>query len=175
MLFRSAWSHLLPDSTEGRPVTRNGYAAAYEASSARLFVFGGMTPHRRATSELWVLDHADGESGAPRWHALSCAGDAPALVTPASAYDSTRDSWMFFGGTDAAGTARRALWRVDGVMRDPRSCRWSHVPFTEPWPLARSAGMAAGRRGGTEFLIFGGNVEMFSVRDAWVFTDSVRR
>jgi len=161
------WARVLPDSTNGQPVTRNAFAAAYDTGTARLLVYGGHTP-QAAVSELWILENANGASGAPRWHALGCAGDAPPLTAAAHAYDAQRDSWFFFGGTDGTGIPGRQLWRLDGVIRNPRSCQWTRLALSEPWPNARSSGSATIIAGGA-FLTFGGSVDRFSVSDTWVF------
>jgi hypothetical protein len=170
-----SWARLYPDSSEGQPVTRNGYTSVYDTATARLFVYGGSTPQHSAVRELWILDHADGASGPSRWHLLTCAGDAPPLHTPSSAYDTATDTWTFHGGSDVAGDIHRELWRLEGVMRNPRACRWIKPSFTEPWPLPRSSGSAATLLGEGGFLIFGGYVAQFSLADTWVFTDSTRR
>ncbi len=170
-----AWTRLLPDSTEGQPVTRTAYAATYDTNSARLFVFGGVSQLRSATSELWVLEHADGASGAPRWRALRCAGDPPWLAGSASSYDTARDVWTFFGGSDESSTPRRDFWRLDGLIRNTRTCHWTRVRPTEPWPIARTAASAVTLVGTSGFLLFGGQVEQFSVGDVWIFSDSIRR
>ena len=170
-----AWAHIFPDSSEGQPIQRAGYASLYDANAARLLVYGGISPPRGATSELWVLEHADGKSGAPRWRSLHCAGDAPSLSGAANAYDDVRDTWTFFGGQDEAGSPRRDLWRLDGLIRDSPSCAWSHVPTAEPWPLPRISAAAVIVRATGAFALFGGNVEQFSVSDLWVFADSARR
>ncbi len=174
-LASGAWERILPDSSEGQPIQRAGYATVYDAAAARLFVYGGISPPRGATSELWVLEHADGKSGAPRWRSLHCAGDAPSLSGAANAYDDARDTWTFFGGQDDAGIPRRDLWRLDGLIRNSPSCAWSHVPTAEPWPLPRTSAAAVSVRARGAFALFGGNVEQFSVSDLWVFADSARR
>jgi hypothetical protein len=169
------WTQLQPDSARGHPAGRAGYAAVYDAAETRLFVFGGNSPQNRATSDLWVLDHADGDSGTPSWRALTCAGEAPPIVSPANAYDVARDSWVFFGGADNAGVSRRNLWQLAGLMRDSRSCHWTNVAFTEPWPLPRSAGSAVSLPVGHAFVIHGGIVDRFTVGDVWVFNETVPR
>jgi hypothetical protein len=170
-----AWSRVLTDSSEGQPVMRTGYAAIYDTATTRLFVFGGVSQQRQATTELWVLDHADGESGAPRWRPLRCAGDPPWLAGSANAYDSARDRWSFFGGGDEASTPRHDLWRLDGLVHNTRACRWSRAQSSEPWPLARVAASAVTLPGGGGFLLFGGQVEQFSVADSWVLGGVSRR
>ena len=169
------WSQLLPDSVGGHPAGRGGYAAVYDPLEARLFVFGGNSPQNRATSDLWALDHADGESGRPSWRPLACAGEAPQITSTANAYDAARDSWTLFGGADNAGVSRRDLWQIAGLMRESRSCRWVHVAFTEPWPLPRNAGSAVSLPVGHGFIIHGGYVDRFSVSDVWAFNETVRR
>ena len=174
-LSTGAWTRLRPDSSEGQPVIRSGHSSVYDSAAARLYVYGGNSAQSRATSDLWVLEHADGASGAPRWHQLNCVGDAPPLVGAASAYDAVRDSWMFVGGSDDQGVTRRELWRVDGLMRSAHSCRWTQIAFSEPWPLPRSAAAGVMLRGGNAFVIFGGHVENFSLRDAWAYAVGARR
>ncbi|MBI5601003.1 MAG: hypothetical protein HY944_05515 [Gemmatimonadetes bacterium] len=170
-----SWSQLLPDTVGRHPAGRFGYAATYNEAKGQLFIFGGSSPQHRATSDLWVLDHADGDSGTPSWRPVNCIGEAPQLSSPAAAFDIASDLWTFFGGSDDAGTSRRDLWQLAGLLRDARSCQWSRVAFTEPWPIPRGASSAVSLPVGHAFFIHGGHVDRFTVGDVWTFNETVPR
>ena len=173
-LASGGWSLLAPDSSAGLPLRRDAYTAAYDTAAARLYVFGGRAS-AVATGELWALDHASGSRAAPAWHPVSCAGDHPVLIQPASALDFQSDSWTFFGGVDANGQYTRAVWRVRGLLRDVGHCRWEQLRLAEPSPAARIGASAALLPGSRGMVIFGGDFRNTPLADAWVLKPTERR
>jgi DNA-binding SARP family transcriptional activator len=166
-LASGMWTQLAPDSSAGIPQRRDAYAATYDTSSGRMFVFGGRAS-ALATDELWALDHADGESGAPAWHPIHCTGDAPVIVDPAGTFDVSTDSWTLFGGMDANGQVTRSVWRVYGLAKDIPHCRWELLVVAEPTPAARSGASAGLLRGSRSMVVFGGEFKGTPLADAWV-------
>ena len=173
-LASGGWSLLAPDSSAGLPLRRDAYTAAYDTAAARLYVFGGRAS-AVATGELWALDHASGSGAAPAWHPVSCAGDHPVLIQPASALDFQSDSWTFFGGVDANGQYTRSVWRVRGLLRDVGHCRWEQLRLAEPSPAARIGASAALLPGSRGMVIFGGDFRNTPLADAWVLKPTERR
>ncbi len=172
-LASGSWLQLAPDSSAGLPLARDGYTAAYDTATARLFIFGGRAS-AVVTGELWALDRATGGGATPAWHPVSCAGEHPVLIAPASALDVQSDIWTFFGGRDAGGQTTRSVWRLHGLLRDLGHCRWEQVPVADPSPAARvgaSAALLAGSRG---MVVFGGEFQNTALADAWVLKPGAR-
>jgi DNA-binding SARP family transcriptional activator len=166
-LASGTWSLLAPDSSAGVPLQRDAYTAAYDTAAGRLYIFGGRASGI-TTGELWALDHASGGAAAAAWRPITCAGEHPVLMAPASALDSQSDSWTFFGGADANARIVRSVWRLHGLLRDVGHCRWEQLVLAEPSPAPRvgaSAALLAGSRG---MVIFGGDFRNTPLADAWV-------
>ena len=166
-LASGTWTLLVPDSSAGVPVARDNYAAAYDTTAARLFIFGGRAAGV-PTGELWALDHASGTGGIPAWRPLSCAGESPVLIHPASAFDVASDTWTFFGGIDASGQVTRSVWRIHGLQRDLQHCRWEQLPIADPSPAARASATAALLPRSRGIVVFGGDFVNTPLTDAWV-------
>ena len=173
-LASGGWSRLAPDSSAGLPLRRDAYTAAYDTTAARLYVFGGRSS-AVATGELWALDRASGSTASPAWHPVSCAGDHPVLIQPASALDFQSDIWTFFGGMDTNGQYTRSVWRVRGLLRDVGHCRWEQLRLAEPSPAARVGASAALLPGSRGMVIFGGDFRNTPLADAWVLKPTARR
>ena len=127
------------------------------------------------TGEIWALDGASGTGAAAAWHPVRCAGKYPALMSPASALDFQSDDWTFFGGVDVARQYSRTVWRVHGLLRDARHCRWEQVPFPDPSPAARAGASAARLPDSQGIVIFGGDFSYTALADAWVLRPAVKR
>ncbi len=173
-LASGTWSQLVPDTSAGVPVHRDSYRAAYDTAAGRLYVFGGRAG-TNVTGELWALDHASGDDAAPAWRPISCAGDPPVRMHPAAALDVEADSWTFFGGTDANHQFTRSVWRLYGLLRDVRNCRWHQMLLAEPSPAARAGASAALLPGSRGMVIFGGDFTNTALADAWVLKPTPRR
>lgn len=166
-LTSGTWSVLVPDTSAGLPVHRDGYVAAYDTSAARLYVFGGRAD-AVPTAELWALEHAAGGQQTPVWHQISCAGDHPPRLQPASAIDHKLDTWTFFGGEDSNAEYTGSVWRLTGLLRDTDNCRWEQMVVAQPSPAARVGASAAVLPGSRGIVIYGGDFQNNAFADAWI-------
>ena len=173
-LSTGSWTMLRPDSSAGIPKARDNYAAAFDSTAGRLFVFGGRAA-ALPTDELWALEHANGIGGIPAWHPVHCSGEAPVNSGAASVFDAAADEWTLFGGSNAAGQVMRTVWRVRGLGRDVPHCRWEQVAVVEPTPAARSGASAALLPSARGILVFGGEFGNTPLSDAWVLRAATRR
>ena len=173
-LVSGTWSMLRPDTSAGVPVRRDGYVAAYDTAAARLYVYGGRA-EAVPTGELWALDNAHGDGGTPTWHPISCNGDRPVRIAPASALDFQADTWTMVDGMDQSGAYTRTVWRVHGLLRDVAHCRWEQIEVAEPSPAGRAAASGALLSRSRGMLIFGGELRNTALSDAWVLKPVPRR
>jgi len=107
-----SWSQLTPVGPG--PAPRIALAAAYDASSNRMIIFGGQDGGGQVAGEtfgdVWVLSNANGLGGSPSWTQLSpIGGPPPGQYQPTSAYDAANNRLMVFGGFGGAGTSN-AVW-----------------------------------------------------------------
>jgi DNA-binding SARP family transcriptional activator len=166
-LKTGAWTMLVPDTSAGLPGNRDAHVAAYDTTSARLYVFGGRSS-TVANGELWELENASGSGGVPAWRPVRCSGDHPVLLHPASALDFESDSWIMFGGLDANNQHLGAVWQLDGLIKSPGNCRWQQLALTEPSPAGRVDASGAVLSGSRGMVIFGGEFRNTALADVWV-------
>jgi hypothetical protein len=160
------WNLLRPDTTEGTPASRSSYASAYDASRHRLYLFSG-SPSSQPVPGLWMLDHAEGRSGAPSWRPLACAAQGPAYNGGSAIFDPQRETLYLFGGIDSASVFSRELWRVSGLGDDPSNCRWEHVTQADPAPGARMHASLFLDPRTQDLWLFGGEISDVGFADLW--------
>ena len=166
-LSAGRWSRLMPDTTDGIPGRRSSYASAYDAVRHRLFVLGGSSSADPQPG-LWVLEHADGVSGQPRWRPVSCAGPIPTRSGATAAFDPIRQSVFVFGGVDSAKVFSRELSRLTGLGEDMSACRWDRLSQPDPAPSARMHPALMVDPRTHDLLLFGGQSGDGGFNDMWV-------
>jgi hypothetical protein len=87
-----AWNELTPAGLG--PSTRSGHTATYDSVNNRMTIYGGYHGGQILT-DVWVLDNANGHSGAASW-SQSLAGQPRRFHN--SMYDSTLNEMITFGG-----------------------------------------------------------------------------
>lgn len=106
------WTQLAP--TGSLPQPRGAHSAFYDANSNQLIVFGGLTvgqklalPRRDYTflNEVWVLTHANGQGGTPKWVQLAPGGTKPIgrAFTSTGYARATNRMVLTFGSNDFQG------------------------------------------------------------------------
>jgi len=169
----STWTQLQP--TGGPPSATGLRAAAYDAVSNRMIVFGGWncctTPY---FNDTWILTSANGVGGTPEWIQLSPTGTLPSPRLGAEAvYDPPTDKMTIFGGTTASGLVNEVwvLRRANGLYGTPS---WSQLSPSGNLPLPRGGSVAdpavAYDAGYGRMIIFGGNTPSGLVNDVWVLS-----
>ena len=123
------WTQLTPIGAA--PAPREEPAAAYDAGTNRLIVFGGFSrtgtaPPYTHYSDVWVLTNANGLGGVPEWIQLAPAGPVPpGRFGHAAAYNTSTNELFVFGGL--------AQPILEGV--------WTNVPFDDTWILTNANGL----------------------------------
>ncbi len=102
-----AWTQLSPSG--GPPAGRSGHTAVYDAASNNMIVFAGETS-TWFVNDVWVLSHANGSGGTPRWTQLAPTGGPPAVRDQHTAvYDAAGNNMVVFGGYDNS-TFKNDTW-----------------------------------------------------------------
>ena len=119
----------------GGPQYRAGAAAAYDAGSGVVVLFGGAAgscPYPACPQNLndtWVYDPAAGT-----WEERSPAVSPPARHGHTMAYDAQSDRVVLFGGDTGA------QWLGDTWAYDSDADAWVEITTAEaPWPVAQQA------------------------------------
>lgn len=90
------WIRLSPEGTP--PVPRERHTAIYDGDTNRMVVFGGFDGSK-SRNDVWVLIHATGLGGTPRWVTLTVIGATPEGRGAHSAvYIPSANLMLVFGG-----------------------------------------------------------------------------
>ncbi len=91
-----AWKELSPAG--GPPPARSDHTAIYDPASNRMTIAGGFGPDGNM-NDVWVLAHANGLGGQPRWFQIEPSGAPPSPTGLRSAtYDPVSNRMTVFGG-----------------------------------------------------------------------------
>jgi hypothetical protein len=173
-----AWS-LLPIAPGPRPRPRADHLAAYDATSNRLVVFGGLAQAAgkpdTVLNDTWVLTNADGSGSVPsEWRKVPVSGSRPPPTFAGLAvYDAARNQLLIFGGRDLSEDDFNDVWvlsNVDGSMAVPASWRKRSPSGARPAPRY---GLAGGYNPGNgRMVIFGGTDSSTAYNDTWLLANA---
>jgi RHS repeat-associated protein len=164
--------------TGAGPGPRVGAAAAYDAASGRLLVFGGSDGSAGSErNDVWSLGGVDG-SGPLAWTPLPVAGAAPAPRQSSSAvYDPEARRLVVFGGLDGDAHALGDVWVLTGAGGAGDTPAWVALQPAGPLPGRRFGHAAAFDAAARRMLVFGGTTapagaSNFVFGDAWMLTET---
>jgi cell wall-associated NlpC family hydrolase len=177
------WTHFSPTGSGPRS-TEGAQSTAYDSSTDRLIVFGGLDPFSPCcvhSNDTWVLTNATASGGTPQWQQLK--PDAPNGLPQARnansvVYDPATNHLVIFGGGQYDGFAYGVMFNDVWVLTNANG-----LGGTPQWiPLTPSGGAPAPREGHgafykqatNEMFIFGGgNNGIMSVpNDLWVLKNA---
>jgi hypothetical protein len=105
-----AWTKLSPSGT--LPPARVGNSTIYDAKGNRLTIFGGADA-TGLLGDVWVLSHANGQGGRPKWTKLGPFSlFAESRYYHTAVYNERTNRMTVFGGstTSDAGTSTNDVW-----------------------------------------------------------------
>jgi hypothetical protein len=136
------------------PEARFGHAAAYDAVTNRMIVFGGQGGGGGRLNDVWTLSNANGLTGAPEWSFVATAGAPPTPRANATAvYAAASNRLIVYGGDGILGDA----WSLSNANRsEPSTPAWSQLFPTGEIPPARGSHTGVFRPSSSRMIIFGG-------------------
>lgn len=150
----SLWTQLSPTGT--LPAARWQHEFAYDAANDRLIIHGGRNG-TQFLNDAWVLTNASGVSGTPTWNQLITAGTAPQRYLAAFAYNSAKNNFFLFGGSDSTGQIKMDLWllsNANGV--GGTAATWSTAQIAGTAPSVRGSVASAYDETSDTLILFGG-------------------
>jgi len=157
-------------SLPASPAGRRSHGAAYDATTNRLFVFGG---HDGAadSNAVWALADANG-FGTPAWTVLDTSGGAPTARHGATAsYDARGHRLIVYGGRNTSDVAYGDVWILNGL--DGATPSWSTLTTTGT-PAGRWGHVAGYDAVAQRLMVFGGTGRGLAgstnvvAREAWL-------
>src|SRR5579885_2559270 len=110
------------------PPARKLHAVVYLPTTNQMPIYGGDTRASPWMNDLWILSNANGLGGPPVWSLLTPASAVPAArVTPALAYDQTRNQLFLYGGSHPEGSLGDGwtLTNANGLVASLIGSNWS--------------------------------------------------
>lgn len=172
------WMRIPTNDAGAGPGGRWLAAAAYNARTDRMILFGGATGYTSpCTDELWILSHVSGREAPPSWTKIPRSDPWPAArADHRVVYDAASNRLMLFGGHDCVAPVYGDYWilkHADGTTGMPS---WELVrPDTSHGAPRGPRGFAFGYNPATNrAVVFGGYdyaTQLF-FQDAWVLTNA---
>lgn len=153
------------------PPARTGQVAGYDPATNVMMVFGGSNCTGGYLSDVWVLSHANGLGGTPTWTQLVPQGNVPpARAYAATAYSSSSNSLVIYGGTN--GTALADVWVLSGANGTTKTSSWSQASPSGTAPAPRY-GTASGYDSTNDRMIINSGYSTKGILgDTWVLTNA---
>ena len=159
------WIQLSP--TEGAPDARTLHTSVYRISSNRMIVFGGadrLEVGEKLLNDLWVLEDADGTTGAHSWTQISTESGPSDRSSHTAVYDTNTNSMIVFGGSVGVGSTGSPLltnevWVLENAdaTEEDNPPKWTKLSPTDG-PSGRAAHTAVYAPSNNKMIVFGGNV-----------------
>lgn len=172
------WSQLLPSGPPPSP--RRPYAMAYDASSNRMIVFGGLDTIPCCSSvnvhnDVWVLTHANGLGGTPQWIQLTpSGGPPPARAANSATYDAATNRLIVYGGSPGSFPPPPFgdVWVLNGANGLAGTPQWVQLTPGGTAPLPRSSHVAGYNAANDRLVIAMGRNDALPpplvLNDVWV-------
>jgi N-acetylneuraminic acid mutarotase len=157
------WVQLSPSG--GSPPARAGAAAAWDAVSGQMLVFGGLDAGSARLNDLWAHQPA-GNAGS--WALLTPAGGPPTpRVFHTAAWDPVGAQMLVFGGSGNGNVSLNDLW---AYRPGSDAETWTLLGPAGGPPAARSGHAATWDRTGARMLISGGTTSAPQLLDdLWAY------
>jgi hypothetical protein len=156
------------------PAPRYGHVATYDPTTNRMTMFGGglglPTP---CANDTWVLDGANGASGAPSWLEMSPKGTLPtARIHSTAVYDPTTNSMIVFGGNNCAKSYFNDVWVLSNANGEGGTPAWKKLVPSGTLPSVRESAAMIYDSVNNVMTIFGGDGNGVPLADVWTLSNA---
>ena len=155
------------------PAGRYGHVAAYDSNTNRMIVFGGATGSPApCVKDVWILDGANGKSGASTWISQSPSGTAPvARAYAAGAFDPHSNSLIVFGGNNCANGYLNDVWVLSSANGEAGTPAWTKLTISGTAPSPRESASAVYDSVNNVLTVYGGDAGI-AFGDVWVLSNA---
>jgi serine/threonine-protein kinase len=164
------WTRLIPERGPA-PLPRWQAFGAYDAAHDRAIIQGGALGHSSpCANDSWILDHASGVGGAPRWREVKIRGPLPPLRAQAQGfYEPRSNAIVTFGGNDCFSTYSAELWRLAFDDTTLSRGQWTRLTpdSTAGAPARRNGDGVAYDSAARRLWVHGGNLGGREISDLW--------
>jgi hypothetical protein len=165
------WVQLFPTGTA--PSARYGHGAAYDSVSNHMILFGGATTSTNCLNDLWELDDANSASGTPAWVQVIASGTLPAARRNfVSAYDTSSNSLVIFGGSNCASGYLSDVWVLSNANGEVGTPTWTQLTTAGVAPTPRENASAILDSTNNVLTLFGGDAGAAGMADVWSLSNA---
>jgi hypothetical protein len=170
--LNDSFSALTPTGTP--PQGRYGHVATYDSVSNRMTIFGGgLGLPAPCANDVWILDAANGRSGAPNWIAVTASGTAPAArIYSGGAYDPNSNSLIVFGGSDCSTGYFNDVWVLSNANGEVGTPAWTQLTPSGTPPAARESGSVVYDPTNNVLMVYGGDAGGSPFGDVWTLSNA---
>ena len=162
------WTQLLPKGT--KPSARFGHTGLYDSASNRLMVFGGGTSST-CFNDYHVLQNANTQGGTMTWVTVTPTGALPGLrMRHASAYDSSTNTLMIFGGFNCKSTYYSDVWTLSNANDLTATPSWTQLVTSGASPTPRQSSSAIYDPSTNSLIVYGGDKGGAPTGDIWILS-----
>ncbi len=163
------WTQVFPTGTA--PAARYGHTAFYDNISNRMMMFGGATSATACLNDVWLLEDANSSGGTPSWVQETASGTPPsARQNFASAYDSSSNSLIVFGGNNCAGGYLSDVWVLSNANGESGTPTWTKLSPSGVGPTARENATAMVDSVNNVLVLYSGDAGAVGLADVWTLT-----
>jgi hypothetical protein len=164
------FNQLLPTGTA--PHGRFGHVATYDPNSNRMTIFGGAIGlPAPCSNDAWLLDGANGHSGAASWVELTPTGSAPpARLYHTGVYDPVTNALIIFGGNNCSTGYFNDVWVLTSANGEGGTPAWHQLIASGTPPVARESASATYDSVNNIMTIYGGDAGGTGLGDVWVLS-----
>ncbi len=154
------------------PSPRYGHTGAYDPGTQRMMVFGGGAGKPApCLNDYWVLKNATSLSTTASWLSVAVKGTIPpARYRQSSAYNSSTNSLIIFGGLDCNTTYFNDVWVMNNADSTSGNQSWTNLKPTGSLPPVRENAAMAYDSGSNTLIVFGGDKGSTYYSDIWTLS-----
>ncbi|HEV2397343.1 MAG TPA: kelch repeat-containing protein [Candidatus Sulfotelmatobacter sp.] len=157
------------------PSARYGHVASYDSATNRMTIFGGGTgAPSPCLNDVWILDGANGKSGAPTWLSTAPSGKLPApRYHHTGVYDFSTNSMIVFGGSNCSKGYFNDVWVLSNANGETGTPNWKQLFPTGTAPNARESASAVYDPVNNIMIVYGGDAgTSVDFGDVWVLSNA---
>lgn len=156
------------------PAPRWQHRAVFEEASNRMIVYSGKIPSNDYATDVWVLEHASGKGGTPKWTQLDIKGPAaPGRHMAVVAYDPVSNRMITFGGHALpSGGFTADVWVLTHANGLGGAPAWIGLSPGGTPPSGREWHTAVYDASHRRMIVFGGLSTTGLVNDVWILENA---
>jgi hypothetical protein len=156
------------------PAARYGHVATYDPTSNNMTIFGGgMGSPLTCANDVWLLEGANGQSGAPTWVQVHPSGTSPsARIHSSAVYDPKSNSLILFGGNNCSKTYYNDVWILSNANGMGGTSSWTKLSAFGTAPSVRESSAVIYDSVNNVLTVYAGDGNGVQDADVWTLSNA---